>query len=55
VTWGIDRAEGHYDVALVDADGRLMDELRFDGQHGGFATFIELLATAGDTEDNPIR
>jgi len=54
VTCGIDWAEGHYDIALVDADGRLVGKSRLDDTLEGFATFIELLATAGDTEDNPI-
>lgn len=54
VTCGIDWAEGHYDIALVDADGRLVDKARFDDSVEGFATFVELLATAGDTADDPI-
>ena len=49
VTCGIDWAEGHYDIALVDADGRLIDKARLDDTMEGFTTFIELLATAGDT------
>ncbi len=54
VTCGIDWAEGHYDIALVDAEGQLLDKSRLDDTIEGFATFIKLLATAGDTADDPI-
>ena len=54
VTCGIDWAEGHYDIALVDAEGRLVDKARLDDTMGGFATFVEVLAAPGDTADDPI-
>jgi hypothetical protein len=54
VTCGIDWAEGHYDVAVVDADGGLVGKSRFADTSEGFGAFIELLATAGDTENDPI-
>ena len=54
VTCGIDWAEGHYDVALVDVDGQLVGKSRYTDSTEGFAALLELLATAGDCEDNLI-
>jgi transposase len=54
VTCGIDWAEGHYDVALVHVDGQLVGKSRYTDSTEGFAALLELLATAGDCEDNLI-
>jgi transposase len=54
VTCGIDWAERHHDVALVNADGQLVARRRISDDANGFATLVGLLADAGDTEDNPI-
>jgi Transposase len=54
VTWGIDWAERHHDVALVDAEGQLVAKRRISDDIDGFAVLVEVLADAGDSEDNPI-
>src|SRR5271165_3652073 len=54
VTCGIDWAERHHDVALVDEHGQLVAQRRISDNAEGFAMLTELLADAGDNEDNPI-
>jgi transposase len=54
VTCGIDWAEKHHDVALVDEHGQLVAKRRISDNAEGFAMLTELLANAGDNEDNPI-
>jgi transposase len=54
VTCGIDWAERHHDVALVDERGQLVAKRRISDDAKGFAMLTELLADAGDNEDNPI-
>jgi transposase len=54
VTCGIDWAERHHDVALVDQDGKLVSKLRIDDSAEGFGRLLELLTAAGDCEDEPI-
>ena len=44
ITCGIDWAEGHHDVALVDADGRRLAKLRIDTGMTGFTALMALLA-----------
>lgn len=44
ITCGIDWAEGHHDVALVDADGRRLAKLRIDTGMTGFTSLMVLLA-----------
>jgi len=44
ITCGIDWAEGHHDVALVDADGRRLAKLRIDTGMTGFTALLALLA-----------
>lgn len=51
---GIDWAEGHHDVAVVDADGTLVSKRRIEESAAGFAELLALLAEAGDTADAPI-
>jgi transposase len=54
VTCGIDWAEQYHDVALVDEQGQLVAKRRIGEDAQGFAMLTELLADAGDNEDNPI-
>jgi hypothetical protein len=52
---GIDWAEGHHDVALVDEDGKLLAKRRIDETPDGLAEFNAMLADAvGDTAEAPI-
>ncbi|CAN7699138.1 IS110 family transposase [Mycolicibacterium frederiksbergense] len=51
---GIDWAEAHHDIAIVDGDGTLMAKKRITDDPGGFAELIELLAEAGDCADAQI-
>jgi transposase len=51
---GIDWAEGHHDVALVDTDGRLVAKRRINESLDGVAELASLLAAAGDSGEDPI-
>ncbi|WP_431904901.1 IS110 family transposase [Nonomuraea sp. bgisy101] len=51
---GIDWAEGHHDIALVDQDGQLVAKRRISETIEGFAELVEMLAAAGDTAEAPI-
>jgi hypothetical protein len=51
---GIDWAEDHHDVALVDIDGRLVAKRRIGESADGFAELMAMLAEAGDCPDDPI-
>jgi transposase len=51
---GIDWAEGHHDVALVDGDGTLVAKRRINETLGGFAELAAMLAAAGDSAEAPI-
>jgi transposase len=51
---GIDWATEHHDVAVVDADGRVVARRRVDNDAAGFTEFLSLLAEAGDTAGSPI-
>ena len=51
---GIDWAENHHDVALVDAEGNLVAKRRIADSVDGFAELTAMLAEAGDSEDAPI-
>jgi transposase len=51
---GLDWAEGHHDLALVDQDGKLIAKRRITDNAEGFAEMLELLAEAGDRAENPI-
>lgn len=51
---GIDWAEGHHDIAIVDREGKLMAKRRIGDDPAGFAELTELLATAGDSAEDPI-
>lgn len=51
---GIDWAENHHDIALVDQDGTQLAKLRISDDSVGFYRLLELLAHHGDTPEDPI-
>lgn len=51
---GIDWAETHHDVALVEASGQLLAKRRISDDAAGYQILLDLLAEHGDTEDDPI-
>ncbi|MFE6505466.1 transposase [Kitasatospora sp. NPDC057738] len=44
---GIDWAENHHDIALVDQDGTQLAKLRISDESAGFNALLELLARLG--------
>jgi hypothetical protein len=51
---GIDRAEDHHDIALVNRDGKLLARRRISDDAAGLAALLDLLAEHGDTPGDPI-
>ncbi|MEU2166076.1 IS110 family transposase, partial [Streptomyces sp. NPDC019208] len=51
---GVDWAEDHHDVALVDASGTQLAKLRISDDADGFAQLTTLLVEHGDHADAPI-
>ena len=51
---GIDWAEQHHDVALVDITGQLVIKRRISDNLDGFVELLDILAGAGDSPDDPI-
>ena len=51
---GIDWAEGHHDIALVDGDGALIGKRRIEESLDGVAEFTAMLAAVGDSGEAPI-
>ena len=51
---GIDWAEGHHDIALVDGEGRLVAKRRISESLDGIAELTAMLAVAGDCAEQPI-
>jgi Transposase/Transposase IS116/IS110/IS902 family len=51
---GIDWAEGHHDLALIDGEGKLIGKRRIDENLDGVAELTAMLAAAGDSADEPI-
>ncbi|NGO73806.1 IS110 family transposase [Streptomyces boncukensis] len=51
---GIDWAERHHDIALVDTSGTLLAKQRITDDAAGYRVLLELLAEHGDTPDDPI-
>jgi transposase len=51
---GIDWAEGHHDIALVDEQGQLVAKRRINETVEGIAELIAMLQAAGDTTEDPI-
>jgi hypothetical protein len=54
ITCGIDWASDHHDIALVDADGRLVAKRRIPDSVTGFDELLQLFAEAREDEDDPI-
>jgi transposase len=54
VSCGIDWAEDHHDIALVDRDGKLLARQRIGDDAAGLARLLDLLAEHGDTPDDPV-
>src|SRR4051794_17347634 len=50
---GIDWAEDHHDIALVDQDGTLLAKRRIGDDTAGFAALLQLLVEAGDDPEAP--
>lgn len=47
ITCGIDWAEGHHDVALVDEEGKIRARVRVSPDVAGFGSLVELIAEHG--------
>ena len=54
ITCGIDWAENHHDVALVDEAGKLVAKRRISDDVAGYRQLLELLAEVGDCAEEPI-
>lgn len=51
---GIDWAESHHDVAIINDTGTVVAKARIGDDAAGFARLLDLFAGAGDTAENPI-
>ncbi|PJM98483.1 IS110 family transposase [Streptomyces sp. CB01201] len=51
---GIDWAENHHDVALIDNTGQLLAKRRITDDAAGYRLLLDLLVDHGDNEDSPI-
>ena len=51
---GIDWAEDHHDIALVDRDGGLLARARISDDAAGLARLLDLLAEHGDSTGSPV-
>jgi transposase len=51
---GIDWAEDHHDIALVNRDGKLLARCRISDGAAGLAELLDLLAEHGDSPDDPV-
>ena len=51
---GIDWAEGHHDIALVDDEGKLVAKRRINESLEGIAELTAMFAAAGDSAEEPI-
>jgi transposase len=51
---GVDWAEDHHDIALVDRDGGLLARERISDDAAGLARLLELLAGHGDSAEAPV-
>jgi transposase len=54
ITCGIDWAENHHDVALVDEAGKLVAKRRIGDDVQGYRQLLKLLADAGDSASEPV-
>ena len=55
ITCGIDWAESHHDVALVDEAGKLVAKRRISDDVQGYQQLLTLLAESGDSAGEPVR
>jgi len=53
-TCGVDWAQDHHDIAIVDTDGRLLTKRRIPESIAGFTELTAMLAEAGDNPNDPI-
>ncbi|WP_405476489.1 IS110 family transposase [Paenarthrobacter ilicis] len=51
---GLDWAENHHDIALVNDAGELLAKLRINDDVAGYRLLLDLLAEHGDTPQDPI-
>jgi hypothetical protein len=51
---GIDWAEGHHDIALIDGGGALLAKRRIEESIDGLVELTAMLAAAGDSAEAPI-
>ena len=51
---GIDWAEDHHDMAVIDAAGQLVIKRRISDDADGFAELLGMLESVGDTAHDPI-
>lgn len=51
---GIDWADDHHDIAIIDEEGNTLDTCRISNDLTGFNQLLEVLATHGDTTAYPI-
>jgi Transposase len=51
---GIDWAEDHHDIALVNRDGGLLARRRISDDAAGLAQLLGLLAEHGDSAEEPV-
>jgi hypothetical protein len=51
---GIDWAEGHHDVAIIDHGGKLVAKKRISDDPAGFATLTGMLPDTGDSPEDSI-
>src|SRR5215470_442899 len=51
---GIDWAEDHHDIALIDQHGQLLARRRISDDAAGLAAVLELLAGHGDSAEDPV-
>ena len=51
---GIDWAEDHHDIALVNRDGQLLARRRISDDAAGIAALLGLLAEHGDSAEDPV-
>ncbi len=51
---GIDWAESHHDISLVDETGAQLAKLRIGDDQAGYRALLDLLADHGDDPDHPI-
>ncbi len=51
---GIDWADDHHDVAVIDRDGQVLAHRQIRDDHAGLQELLELLSEHGDRPDRPV-